>query len=143
MAGNADDMITLTGAEQDSGDSNTSDTTTLDTEDLRTTKWGLAITDNTETGIYEATIEGRIAARLVYNRAGNHVTLTATSVLPEFRGKGLAAQLTAHVLDELRKHGRTATITCPFAMAFVNAHPEYADVLGNETGGSVSAASGG
>ena len=53
----------------------------------------------------------------------------ATSVLPEFRGKGVAARLTGRVLDELRARGRTATVTCPFAASFVNAHPEYVDVL--------------
>ena len=122
MAGNADDMITLTSAEQDLGGSNPSAATAPDAEDL-------VITDNSELGVYEATIGGRTVAGLVYNTVGNRVTLRATSVLPEFRGKGLAARLTGAVLDELRTQGKTATITCPFAAAFVNAHPEYADVL--------------
>ena len=122
MASNADDMVALTGAEQDVGDFNPSVATAPDAEDL-------VITDNTDLGIYEATIGGRTAAGLVYNTVGNRVTLLATSVLPEFRGEGLAARLTGAVLDELRMQGKTATITCPFAAAFVNAHPEYADVL--------------
>ena len=122
MVGNADNMVTLTSAEQDSGGSNPSETTAPDEEDL-------VITDNSELGVYEVTIGRRTAAGLVYNKVGNRVTLLATSVLPEFRGKGLAARLTGAVLDELRTQGKTATITCPFAAAFVNAHPEYADVL--------------
>jgi predicted GNAT family acetyltransferase len=122
MADDADDMITLTGAEQDLGASHPSEATAPDAEDL-------VITDNSELGVYEATIGGRTAAGLVYNQVGNRVTLLATSVLPEFRGKGLAARLTGHVLDELRNQGKTATITCPYVAAFVNAHPEYADVL--------------
>lgn len=122
MASNADDMVTLTGAEQDVGGSNPSEATAPDAEEL-------VITDNSELGIYEATIGGRTAAGLIYNTVGNRVTLLATSVLPEFRGKGLAARLTGAVLDELRMQGKTATIMCPFAAAFVNAHPEYADVL--------------
>lgn len=122
MAGNAEDMITLTSAEQDLGDSNSSGTTAPDAEDL-------VITDNSELGIYEATIGGRTAAGIVYNNVGSRVTLMATSVLPEFRGKGVAARLIGGVLDELRRQGKTATITCPFATAFVNAHPEYVDVL--------------
>lgn len=122
MADNADDMIALTSADQDSVDSNPTEATAPDADDL-------VITNNSETGVYEATIGGRTAAGLVYNKAGNRVTLLATSVLPEFRGKGLAARLTGHVLAELREQGKTATITCPFAAAFVNAHPGYADVL--------------
>ncbi|MEU4482378.1 GNAT family N-acetyltransferase [Micromonospora sp. NPDC023966] len=122
MAGNAEDMITLTSAEQDLGASNLSGATAPDGEDV-------VITDNSELGIYEAAIGGRTAAGLVYSKAGSRVVLMATSVFPEFRGKGVAARLIGGVLDELRMQGKTATVTCPFAAAFVNAHPEYADVL--------------
>ena len=122
MAGNAEDMITLTGAEQDSGGSNLSEATAPDGQDL-------VITDNSELGVYEAAIGGRTAAGLVYSKVGSRVILSATSVFPEFRGKGVAARLIGGVLDELRRQGKTAAVTCPFAAAFVNAHPEYADVL--------------
>jgi predicted GNAT family acetyltransferase len=122
MAGNAEDMITLTSAEQDLGGANLSGATAPDAEDL-------VITDNSELGIYEAAIGGRTAAGLVYSKVGSRVILLATSVFPEFRGKRVAARLIGGVLDELRTQGKTATVTCPFAAAFVNAHPEYADVL--------------
>lgn len=122
MADNAEDMITLTGADHDLDGSNLSGATTSDAEDF-------VITNNSEVGTYEATIGGRTAAGLVYNKVGNRVILLATSVLPEFQGKRVAARLIGGVLDELRTQGRTATVTCPFTAAFVNAHPEYADVL--------------
>ena len=72
MADNAEDMITLTNAEQDTGDPNQSGATAPDGEDL-------VITDNSELGIYEATMGGRTAAGLVYNKVGNRVILMATS----------------------------------------------------------------
>ncbi|MGS2619888.1 GNAT family N-acetyltransferase [Micromonospora sp. LZ34] len=122
MAGNAEDMITLTSVEQDLGGSNLSGAIAPDVEDL-------VITDNSELGIYEAAIGGRTAAGLVYSKVGGRIILSATSVFPEFRGKGVGARLIGGVLDELRMQGKTATVTCPFAAAFVNAHPEYADVL--------------
>ncbi|MEV4813585.1 GNAT family N-acetyltransferase [Micromonospora avicenniae] len=122
MAGNAEDMVTLTGAENDLHDSNQSDGTTPDGADF-------VITDNSALGIYEAAIGGRTVAGIVYSKAGSRVILSATSVFPEFRGRGVAGRLIGGVLDELRVQGKTATITCPFAAAFVNAHPEYADVL--------------
>ncbi|WBB67672.1 GNAT family N-acetyltransferase [Micromonospora sp. WMMD812] len=122
MASNAEPMITLTSAEEDSGGANLPGATASDADDL-------VITDNSELGIYEATIGGRTAAGLIYSKVGSRVILLATSVLPEFRGKGVAARLIGGVLDELRTQGRTATVTCPFATTFVNAHPEYADVL--------------
>ncbi|MFC0508911.1 GNAT family N-acetyltransferase [Micromonospora costi] len=122
MAGNAEDMITLTSAEQDSTGANPSGAPTPDVDDL-------VITNNSALGIYEAAIGGRTAAGLVYSEVGSRVVLMATSVLPDFRGKGVAARLIGGVLDELRRQGKTATVTCPFATAFVDAHPEYADVL--------------
>lgn len=122
MAGNAENMVTLTGAENDLHDSNRSDATTPDGADF-------VITDNSAVGIYEAAIGGRTVAGIVYSKVGSRVILSATSVFPEFRGRGVAGRLIGGVLDELRVQGKTATITCPFAAAFVNAHPEYADVL--------------
>lgn len=122
MANNTGETITLTSAEQDSGGSNLSVATPAGAEDL-------VITNNTASGIYEAAIGGRTAAGLVYSMVGSRVILSATSVFPEFRGKGVASRLIGGVLDELRMQGKTATLTCPFAAAFVSAHPEYADVL--------------
>ncbi|MFI6333098.1 GNAT family N-acetyltransferase [Micromonospora chersina] len=78
--------------------------------------------------MYEATTRGRTATGLVSSRAGSRVVLLATSVLPEFRGKEVAARLIGGVLDELRMQGKSATATCPSTAAFVNAHPKYADV---------------
>ncbi|MEU8257018.1 GNAT family N-acetyltransferase [Micromonospora inaquosa] len=122
MASNTEDMITLTSAEQDSGGANLSAATPPDAEDF-------VITNNSAGGIYEATIGGRTAAGLVYSEVGSRVILSATSVFPEFRGKGVAGRLLGGVFDELRRQGKTAAVTCPFATAFVDAHPEYADVL--------------
>ncbi|MET7751179.1 GNAT family N-acetyltransferase [Micromonospora sp. NPDC005367] len=129
MAGNAEGMITLTGAAQDTSDSDLSRAIAPDTEDL-------VITENSALGIYEAKIKDRTAAGIVYEKVGSRVVLMATSVLPEFRGKGLAARLVGGVLNELRMQGKTATITCPFAASFVKSHPEYADVLDPEFPGS-------
>ncbi|MEU4475574.1 GNAT family N-acetyltransferase [Micromonospora sp. NPDC023888] len=122
MADNAEDMITLTSAEHDVAGSNLSGASGPEAEEI-------VITDNSALGIYEATIGGQSAAGLVYSKVGSRVVLMGTSVLPEFRGKGVASRLIGGVLDELRKRGRTATVTCPFAAAFVTAHPDYADVL--------------
>ncbi|WP_417540439.1 GNAT family N-acetyltransferase [Microbacterium maritypicum] len=87
------------------------------------------ITKNEDVSVYELHIEDHTVAGLLYTEAGNRVTLLATSVFPEFRGKGLAGKLLRGVLDMLRTEGRTVTLTCPFATAFVHSHPEYADVV--------------
>jgi predicted GNAT family acetyltransferase len=89
----------------------------------------VVVTDNTEVGAYELSIDAQTAAGLLYKETGARVTLLATSVFPEFRGRGIAGALIGQVLDMLRAEGRTVTLSCPFAMAFVRSHPEYADVV--------------
>jgi predicted GNAT family acetyltransferase len=89
----------------------------------------LTITENPDVGIYEAALGGVTVAGVVYSRSGDHVTLLATSVFPQFRGKGIAARLLGAVLDQLRAAGDRVTVSCPFATAFARSHPEYADMI--------------
>lgn len=122
MAGSTEGMVPLTAAEQDGAGGEPSAVSTPDADDL-------VITENSDAGIYEAALGGQTVAGLVYRRAGNRVTLLATSVFPEHRGKGIAARLLGGVLDKLRAQDETVTVTCPFAAAFINAHAEYRDML--------------
>jgi len=122
MEQNQGSMETLADAGQVSAELALSTTGPADAETV-------TITDDEESGAYELRVDGRTAAGLTYTTTGTRVTLIATSVFPEFRGKGIAGKLLAGVLDMLRAEGRTATLTCPFASAFVHSHPEYADVV--------------
>jgi predicted GNAT family acetyltransferase len=99
----------------------------------------LTISEQTDAGIYEGTVDGVTVAGVVYGRDGDRVTLLATSVLPEYRGQGIAGRLLAGVLERLRDEGRTAILSCPFAADFVAAHPQYSDVV-NGRGGRVGGA---
>lgn len=122
MARRAESMVTLTSMEQDGAEEAVSAKASPGTDDL-------TVTENSEAGIFEAVLGGETVAGVVYSKAGNRVTLLATSVFPAFRGKGIAARLLSGVLEKLRMQGETVSVTCPFAAAFVSAHPEYADVI--------------
>ena len=115
-------MVPLVGPEQVTGELASSATGAVDAGTV-------TITDNKEAGAYELEVDGETAAGLLYKETGTRVTLLATSVFPEFRGRGIAGTLLAAVLVMLRAEGRTVTLTCPFAAAFVHSHPEYADVV--------------
>ena len=118
MERNKEEMVTLTSADE-----------------LGTAPTGQAdggrgiITVDKETGAYEFEVDGETAAGLSYTETGTRVTLLATSVFPEFRGKGIGGEFLGGVLDMLRAERRTVTLTCSFATAFVHSHPEYADVV--------------
>lgn len=96
----------------------------------------VVITDNKDAGAYELGVDGQTAAGLLYRATGTRVTLLATSVFSEFRGKGIASKLLGGVLDMLRAEGRTVTLRCPFAVAFVRSHPEYADLVDSDFPGN-------
>ena len=122
MESNQESMVTLTGSDQVVRELAHPATGAIEAEKV-------TITDNKEAGVYELWVDGQTAAGLLYNEAGTRVTILATAVFPKFRGKGIAGKLLGGVLDLLRAEGRTATLTCPFATAFVHSHPQYADVV--------------
>lgn len=101
----------------------------------------ITIRDNQEAGAYELEVDGQTAAGLLYKESGARVTLLATSVFPEFRGNGIGSKLLSEVLTILREEGRTATLGCPFALSYVQAHPEYVDVIDPEFPGNPKAGS--
>lgn len=57
------------------------------------------------------------------------VEITHTFVDPSLAGQGLAAQLTAAAVDELRRTHRRARLTCSYALRWFRQHPEAQDVL--------------
>lgn len=131
MAGSTDGMIILTTTGQDAPDGGQDPAVGSGHGDL-------AITENLGAGVFEATRDGETVAGVVYSRSGDRVTLLATSVFPAFRGQGIAGMLLSGVLDRLRAEGATATLSCSFATEFVDAHPEYADVLESPSGGTAA-----
>ena len=122
MEHSQESMVTLIGSDHVVGELATSAIGGADVEKV-------VITNNKEAGAYELRVDGETAAGLLYKETGTRVTLLATSVFPEFRGKGIAGKLLGEVLVMVRAEGRTVTLTCPFAAAFVHSHREYADVV--------------
>ena len=49
-------------------------------------------------------------------------------VLPRFRGRGIATELIADALDDLRERGTRITVLCPVVSAFIANNPAYADL---------------
>lgn len=51
-----------------------------------------------------------------------------TLTFPQFRGKGLAAQLVQSALDTTREQGFKVIATCWFVDEFIGSHAEYQDL---------------
>lgn len=99
-------------------------------DDPRACGSGFEVVNDSDAGIYEATVGGREIAGLSYNLAGDdRIVLLAISVFPDFRKQGIATELIRRVLDDVRAQGRTATIMCPIVRTFIENNPEYADLI--------------
>jgi predicted GNAT family acetyltransferase len=77
---------------------------------------------------YELTVDGHIAATY-YELSGGVITFVHTEVPPELGGKGIGSKLIKGALDQVRAEGLKVIAQCPFVKAYVEKHPNYADLL--------------
>ena len=80
-------------------------------------------------GAFVATADGVEFGAVPFVEKAGRVVLLATSILPEYRGRGLATALIRRVLDQIRVDGRRVTVRCPVFQAFIERHPEYEALL--------------
>jgi predicted GNAT family acetyltransferase len=81
-----------------------------------------------EPGAYRAVAAGVEVAVMRVDREGGTVTIRSTVVDPGARGRGIATDLIAHVLDAVRDDGLHVVVECPEVARFIGLHPEYADL---------------
>jgi predicted GNAT family acetyltransferase len=79
--------------------------------------------------IYAATLGRRQIADLRYDEVEGRVVVLKTTVVAEFRGRGIAEQLAAYALDDIRERGMHVTVYCPFVTTFMKGNRQFADLL--------------
>jgi len=87
------------------------------------------IRNNEERSRYELIDHDRVVGIADYIVRGESVVLPHTEVAQELRGRGLGAILVRAALEDVRRSGRTVVPACWFVAEFVDAHPEYRDML--------------
>ena len=79
---------------------------------------------------FEILVDGALAGFTAYRLRGPDVLVfTHTEVAAAFRGMGVGEALVRGALEEVRRRGSRVVLRCPFMAAFVDRHPEYADLL--------------
>jgi uncharacterized protein len=79
---------------------------------------------------FEATLEGHDeVAVLVVVPATTIWTFTHTSVPAPLEGRGVGSALVRSALAHVRELGLTVRPVCPFVIAFLQRHPDEADVV--------------
>lgn len=89
----------------------------------------IEVADNRDKRRYEALVDGKLAGVIFYQPRPDGLVLVHTEVAEEFEGKGVGSRLVAGALDDARERGLAVTAACPFAAAYIERHPEYADVV--------------
>lgn len=72
---------------------------------------------------------GDKTAYLDYHLSGDTITYIHAYTPPEYRGKGIAAQVAKYALDYARDHNLKIIPQCPYVRDYVQTHKEYQDLL--------------
>ena len=79
---------------------------------------------------YEAHLDGELAGFAEYVERDGVVVMTHTEVDDRYEGHGVGSALVRYALDDLRADGsRRVAPRCPFVAAWIEKHPEYADLV--------------
>ena len=88
----------------------------------------LAIRHEPEARRFVAAVGGKSAYITYRQLDGRILELLHTYVPREFRGSGVASQLTARALEYARELGCRVVPSCPFVAAYIERHPEYREL---------------
>lgn len=86
-----------------------------------------AVIDNPGKHRFELAL-GDALAIAEYRVEDGKLVLTHTEVPEELSGQGVGSKLAKGVFEAIRASGRKVVPRCPFMAAFVDRHPEYADL---------------
>lgn len=93
----------------------------------------LVVTDVADSNRYEARLDGVLAGIAEYRLREGQVVFTHTEVADEVEGKGVGGRLVRWALDDVRRRGLRVVPRCPFVRSYVERHPEYADLVDDES----------
>jgi predicted GNAT family acetyltransferase len=89
----------------------------------------LTVRDNAAELRYEVLREGKVLGEILYRTMPDRVVLLHTEVQPYAEGGGVGSRLVAGALDDVRARGLRVVPLCPFVAAYIQRHPEYADLV--------------
>lgn len=87
------------------------------------------VEDNPAKHRFEILVDDALAGFTAYLPRGEVLVFTHTEVEPRFQDMGVGAALIRATLDQVRERGGRVVPRCPFVAAFIDRHPEYADLV--------------
>lgn len=89
----------------------------------------VVVTDIPDRSRFEGSVDGRAAGFAQYHREGDVMVMPHTEVFPEFEGQGVGGAIVRHALEAFRSQGLGVDPQCPFVAAWIQRHPEFADLV--------------
>lgn len=83
---------------------------------------------NDDESRYEGRLAGRIVTTVDFVADGPVLTIIHTGTDPAYRGRGLAGTVTQAALEDVRRRGERVRPACGFAVTYLDAHQEFADL---------------
>ena len=87
------------------------------------------MSDNQAESRFEAHVDGELAGFSAYQLSDGVITFTHTEVDDAYEGQGVGSSLVRQALDAVRADGGLRVRPwCPFVRAWIESHPDYADL---------------
>lgn len=84
---------------------------------------------------YAMRVDGELVGVLDYRILGGKISLTRAFTVPAFRGRGYAAQLVEHAVDDIERSGSLRIVPmCWYVAEWFDSHPERAGLLEQRAG---------
>lgn len=87
------------------------------------------IINNKEASRFEIDLGNGKIAYEQYQQSGSKITFIGNYVPPEFRGKGIAAEIAKHAFEYAKSNDLKVAILCPYIHDYSEKHPEYNSLL--------------
>jgi len=85
------------------------------------------VRNNPDRSRYEAWVDDVLAGFSQYHLRGNRIVFIHTEV--HLEGRGVGGTLVREALDDVRRQGTLTVVPlCPFVKAYIEKHPQYADL---------------
>lgn len=78
--------------------------------------------------LFRSEVDGH-AGLLAYELDGDTMRILSTEVPEAIGGRGIAGALTQAALDHARAEGWKVEPVCPYVQAWIERHPDYADLV--------------
>lgn len=89
----------------------------------------VVVRDSPEQNRYQVFVDDALAGFAEYHAQPGLITVLHTEVDPAFEGRGVGSDLVRGMLEDIRLRDARVYPICPFVRAFLQRHPEYADLV--------------